>query len=91
MKYFNIEEREGEFYRWEKLEQAAGFKKILNCTDILYVLEEQLRPAGLQPVVDITGTGIEIIRGSKKFFRRERRYNRSISKRAQEYMAFCEN
>lgn len=91
MKYFNIEEKSGMSYSWESIKQAEGFPKILNCEEKRRVLEEQLRPHGLQPIVNIDNSGIEIIEASKKFAEKERRYNNVMSKRAQEYIAFIKS
>lgn len=63
--YFENEEKVGKGYAWDNIKQRDGFPRILNCEEKLRVLEEQLCPVGLQPIVNLFNSGIEIITASK--------------------------
>ena len=87
MKYFNIDESI-RYHSFKELIEKEGFQKKLNDLEKINVLEEQLRPLGLQPFVYFDGSGFEILQANKKFLNREGQHKRSMSKRAIEYMKY---
>ena len=91
MKYFEIDHTV-RHHSFSELVQREGFAKQLNGAELMHVLEEQLRPLGLQPhLIALTADwAFEILPASKKFINREGSHARVISKRAQEYINFCE-
>lgn len=91
MKYFEIDENQ-RYHRWEELRQQDGFSRQLNGAEKIMVLEEQLRSKGLQPYFDFDQdySGFEIQPASKKFMQRRGTHSRTMSRRALQYMAFCD-
>lgn len=89
MKYFEIDETE-RYHSWEELQQQEGFPRQLNGKEKIMVLEEQLRQKGLQPHFYFDYSGFEIQRAFKKFMQRRGAHSRTMSRRALQYIAFCD-
>lgn len=89
MKYFKIDETQ-RYHSWEELRQQDGFPRQLNGAEKIMVLEEQLRPKGLQPYLYQDYSGFEIQLASRKFMQRRGAHSRTMGRRALQYMAFCD-
>lgn len=87
MKYFDIDESI-RHHSFAELVEKRGFPKKLSNLEKLAVLEEQLRPLCLQPILYMDLSGFEILPAFKKFLRKEGGYKGSISRRAMEYINY---
>lgn len=88
-KYFDIDENE-RYHSAKELQQKSGFPKMLNFTEKYQILEVQLREKGLRPYLYFDFSGFEIQRAGKKFMQQRGCHKKTLSKRAHEYMAWCE-
>lgn len=88
-KYFNINENE-RYHSYSELVENVAWGRKLNMTEKFHVLCEQLRPLGLQPYIYFDNSGFEIQAACKKFMQKRGQWAALCSKKALEYMAFCD-
>lgn len=86
--YFDVDVQKMH-HSFSELVQRAGYTKTLNIFEKFRVLEEQLRPLGLQPIMYPDLSGFEIREADKDFLRRRGIYNRYQSIREFAYMEHC--
>lgn len=86
--YFNIDVRQ-RHHSFSELVQRPGYTKTLNIFEKFRVLEEQLRPMGLQPIMYPDNSGFEIQPACKKFLQQRGCHSRSQSIRELAYMEHC--
>lgn len=89
MKYFEIDETQ-RYHSLSELQQHPGFSRKLNSAEMFMVLEEQLRSKELQPYFYPDFSGFEIQPASKKFMQQRGSHSRTMSRRAIQYMEFCD-
>ena len=86
--YFEIDVQK-RYHSFSELVQRPGYTKTLNIFEKFRVLEEQLRPLGLQPIMYPDNSGFEIREADKDFLKRRGTYNRYQSIRELAYMENC--